>query len=93
MTTHISGAISSPSCSAYGLRSLAKEFVSKYSNDVLDFISNNFYVEDGLKSVHRVEDATNLISRTVTLCRESEVCLYKFSNSEEVLKYDNIVVC
>ena len=86
MTTHIFGAVSSPSCATYGLRSVAKEFEYKYGSSVYEFISSNFYVDDGLKSIQGEEKAKDLIRQTVALCRERGIRLHKFiSNSPEVL--------
>ena len=86
MTAHLFGAISSPACASFGLRRIAKEFV-EYGEDVLDFISHDFYVDDGLRSVRNEEDAISLVRRTVELCSKRGVRLHKFvSNSDELMK-------
>ena len=87
MTSHIFGAISSPACATYGLRAIADEFRTKYGDDAHDFVNNDFYVDDGLKSVDDVEYAKDLIDRTTKLCGERGVRLHKYvSNSVELLK-------
>ena len=50
MTAHLFGAVSSPACASFGLRRVAYEF-PKFGKEVSDFITNDFYVDDGLKSV------------------------------------------
>ena len=86
MTSHIFGAISSPSCATYGLRAIASEFEEVYGNEVSEFVGNEFYVDDGLKSIKSPVEAISLIRRTVMACKERGVRLHKFtSNSKEVL--------
>ena len=85
MTSHIFGAISSPACATYGLRAIANEFNDKYGEDVQSFIHNDFYVDDGLKSVSDVEYAQDLINRTIKLCEERGVRLHKFVSNSVVL--------
>ena len=86
MTAHLFGAVSSPACASFGLRRIAKEF-TEYGDDVLNFISRDFYVDDGLKSVRNEEEAISLVKRTVELCRIRGVRLHKFtSNSKRLLK-------
>ena len=86
MTAHLFGAISSPACATFGLRYIAREFPT-YGADVLDFIGNDFYVDDGLKSVSSEEAAISLVKRTVELCKIRGVRLHKCSsNSENLLK-------
>ena len=51
MNVHIFGAISSPSCSNFALRQNAKDYQSKYGEDVSQSLQRNFYVDDLLKSV------------------------------------------
>ena len=87
MRAHLFGAVSSPSCATYGLRSVAKEFEEKYGSSVHEFVSRNFYVDDGLQSVHGESNAQELISNTVSLCKERNIRLHKFSsNSRKVLE-------
>ena len=87
MRAHLFGAVSSPSCATYGLRSVAREFEGKYGSQVHDFISKNFYVDDGLQSVHGERRAQELINNTVSLCKERNIRLHKFSsNSRKVLE-------
>ena len=84
MTAHLFGAISSPACATFGLRHIAKEFPT-YGTDVLEFIGNDFYVDDGLKSVSSEEAAISLVKRTVELCKIRGVRLHKFSSNSQRL--------
>ena len=84
MTAHLFGAISSPACATFGLRHITEEFPG-YGQDVVDFVSRDFYVDDGLKSVCDEEAAISLVSRTVALCKERGVRLHKFSSNSKAL--------
>ena len=64
MTVHIFGATSSPSCSNFGLKQVASDYQSEFGSDVGDFLRQNFYVDDELKSVEMEETAVDLIART-----------------------------
>ena len=52
-----------------GLRRVADDFRHECGSEAADFIRNNFYVDDGLKSVPSPKDALNLIDKARTLCR------------------------
>ena len=87
MTVHIFGATSSPSCSNFGLKQVALDYESEFGSDVGDFLRQNFYVDDGLKSVETEETAVDLIARTTQLCTKGRLKLHKFvSNSRTVLE-------
>ena len=54
--------------------------------DVKHFVHQNFYVDDCLKSVPTVDEATDLILRSQNLCKKGSVRLHKFvSNSKAVM--------
>ena len=87
MKVHLFGAASSPGCANFGLRQVASDFATDFGEDVRDFIHQEFYVDDGLKSLPTVQQAVDLISRTKQLCEKGGLHLHKFvSNSREVLK-------
>ena len=93
MTAHLFGAVSSPACASFGLRRVANEF-PEYGGDVLDFVTNDFYVDDGLKSVPDEDIAVSLVKRTVEVCKLRGVRLHKFSsNSEKLLKSLPLTEC
>ena len=54
--------------------------------EAANFVGNNFFVDDGLKSVKNTEQATTLIQRTKDLCARGGLRLHKFiSNWKEVI--------
>ena len=86
MTVHLFGAGSSPGCANYGLKRIADDYEEECGPEVAYFIRNNFYVDDGLKSVKNTEQAITLIQRTKDLCARGGLRLHKFiSNSKEVI--------
>ena len=86
MTVHLFGAGSSPGCANYGLKKIADDYEEECGPEAANFVRNNFYVDDGLKSVKNTEQATTLIQRTKDLCARGGLRLHKFiSNSKEVI--------
>lgn len=86
MKVHLFGATSSPGCANYGLRQCASDHEAEVESSAADFLRNNFYVDDGLKSVPSVDEAVKLIQNSVELCAKGEIRLHKFaSNSTEVM--------
>ena len=87
MTVHLFGAASSPSCSNFGLRQIAFDYESQFGLDVGQFLRENFYVDDGLKSVCDEDTAVSLVHRTIEMCKQGGLKLHKFiSNSRTVLE-------
>ena len=60
MTVHVFGNTPSPAIATYGLR----KSVEQAQSDVQEFITRNFYVDDGLVSLKDAETARDLIKRT-----------------------------
>lgn len=86
MTVHLFGAASSPGCSNFGLKKTATDNESEFGSDAAEFIKKDFYVDDGLKSVATVTEATSLIENTKSICAKGGMRLHKFiSNSKEVI--------
>ncbi|XP_044172422.1 uncharacterized protein LOC122956801 [Acropora millepora] len=86
MTVHLFGAASSPGCSNFGLKKTAADNECKFGSDAANFIRKDFYVDDGLKSVATVSEATSLIENTKSICARVGMRLHKFiSNSKEVI--------
>ena len=86
MTVHLFGAGSSPGCANYGLKKIADDYEEECGPEAANFVRNNFYVDDGLKSVKNTEQATTLIQRTKDLCARGGLRHHKFiSNSKEVI--------
>ncbi|XP_070406798.1 uncharacterized protein [Nothobranchius furzeri] len=85
MTVHLFGAASSPGCANYGLKHLAKENRSAYPVGS-QFITRDFYVDDGVTSVQKTEDAIQLVKEARELCAKGGLRLHKFvSNNTDVL--------
>ena len=86
MRVHLFGATSPPGCANFGLKQVASDNEAEFGSHVADFLWNDFYVDDGLKSVPSVEDAVRMIKSSQDMCRKGGLCLHKFaSNSKEVL--------
>lgn len=86
MTVHLFGAASSPGCSNFGLKKTATDNECEFGSDAAEFIKKDFYVDDGLKSVATVSEATSLIENTKSICARGGMRLHKFiSNSKEVI--------
>lgn len=84
MTAHLFGATSSPSVANFALKKAADDY--ECESDAAKFIRNNFYVDDGLKSVATKEEAVTLIEQSKELCRRGGFNLHKFlSNNKDVL--------
>ena len=85
-TVHLFGAASSPAIANFGLKKAASDYEWKYGSDVKDFVHNNFYVDDGLKSVSSVEESVSLVEKCIAFCEECGLKLHKFvSNSPGLL--------
>ena len=86
MRVHLFGAASSPGCANYGLKYLANEYKDKYP-EASKFLTQNFYVDDGLQSVKSQEMAVKIIQDAVKICNQGQIRLHKFvSNDKDVLR-------
>jgi hypothetical protein len=86
MTVHLFGAGSSPGCANFGLKRIADDHEEGCGSDAAKLLRNDFYVDDGLKSVDTVEHATTLIQQTKEMCAKGGLRLHKFtSNSKDVI--------
>ena len=64
MTVHLFGATSSPCCANLAFRTVADDGVNEFGVEAASFIKENFYVDDGLKSVPTVREAIELIKNS-----------------------------
>ncbi|XP_057694568.1 uncharacterized protein LOC130917316 isoform X2 [Corythoichthys intestinalis] len=86
MRVHLFGAASSPGCANFGLKHLADQGKSKFSQATVKFIQHNFYVDDGLLSVNLEEEALQIVREARELCDTAKLHLHKFiSNCEKVI--------
>ena len=65
-------------CANVGLKGIADDYEHKYGKDANDFIRDCFYVDDGLCSVSNKEQASDIIMRSVAMCKEGKIELEKF---------------
>ena len=87
MKVHLFGNTSSPAIATYGLRKTAIVGECKYGTDARDFVENDFYVDDGLKSVPNCEDAIELLHRTRAMLAAANLRLHKIaSNNPKVMQ-------
>ncbi|XP_052814266.1 uncharacterized protein LOC128241385 [Mya arenaria] len=83
MCKHVFGNSPSSAIATYGLR----KSVEKSDQDVQSFVSQDFYVDDGLTSKSTVEGAVDLLLRTQSDLSKSRLRLHKIaSNVPEVMK-------
>ena len=86
MTVHLFGATSSPGCANYALKLTADTFENESGKEAADFVRQDFYVDDGLKSVASQEEAIHLIKNSHELCLKGGFNLHKYiSNDRKVL--------
>ncbi|XP_073728111.1 uncharacterized protein [Misgurnus anguillicaudatus] len=86
MKVHLFGAVSSPGCANYGLRHIANEYSLSHPLGA-QFITRDFYVDDGVTSVETVEKAIQLTKEAQELCAKGGLRLHKFiSNDSTVLQ-------
>ena len=88
MTVHLFGATSSPGCANFGLKKIASDNEAEYGKEVANFVRQDFYVDDGLKSLATVDSAQKLINNSKAMCSKGGVRLHKFvSNNREVIDF------
>ena len=70
MLVHLFGATSSPSCASFALKKTAADNQNDFDVQTVDTVNTNFYVDDCLKSVAKIDEAIQLINQlTVLLSR------------------------
>ena len=75
----------SDECANFGLKNIANENESEFRKEAADFVRQNFYVDDGLKSVETAQDAIALVDNARKMCAKAGLRLHKFvSNNHEV---------
>ena len=93
MKVHPFGATSSPGCANFALKQTAEMYEEEFGHEAAEFIRNDFYVDDGLKSVATVEDAVSLVKDSRDICKRGGFKLCKFtSNVVEVSEIANEAV-
>ena len=86
MTTHSFGATDSPSCANFCLKKAAEDHKGRFSDEAVSVVDNDFYIDDFMKSVRTVSEASSLADEVTCLLSEAGFRLTKStSNSREVL--------
>ena len=67
MRVHLFGAVSSPGYANFALERTADDFEKMFGSEPAEFVTKDFYVDDGLKSVSTATQAIALIQSTKTL--------------------------
>ena len=86
MTVHVFGNSPSPAVAIHCLRQSAKQGKPHYDPEVEQFVTRDFYVDDGLKSLPTAKGVISLLKRTQIILANSNLRLHKIaSNSKEVM--------
>ena len=86
MTVHLFGATSSPGCANFTLKKVASDFGHLCGEEAANFLKNDFYEADGLKSVSTPEVAIALVKNTKLLCERSGFNLHKFVSNQKAVR-------
>ncbi|XP_061908561.1 uncharacterized protein LOC133653372 isoform X2 [Entelurus aequoreus] len=87
MRVHVFGNSPSPAVAIYGLHQSVLRNQPDCDPDVKQFVTHDFYVDDGLKSLPTVEMAVSLLQRTRDTLANSNLRLHKIAaNRKEVLE-------
>ena len=87
MKVHLFGAVSSPGCANFALKRTADDFEVVFAREPAEFVRDDFYVDDGLKSVPSATQPSSLIKSTKCLLAKGGFNLHKFiSNSKDVIE-------
>jgi len=87
MKVHVFGNSPSPAVAIYCMRWAAQQGEREHGFDARQFVECQFYVDDGLTSVARPEEAIDLLTRTQDMLAESNLRLHKVaSNCSQVME-------
>ena len=81
MKVYVFGNTSSPAIATYCLRETAEVGEQEFSSDAKDFVDNNFYVNNGLKSIADSSKAIDLLHRTQAMLATANLRLYKIASN------------
>ena len=86
MTVHVFGAVDSPCCANYALQRAARDQQGKFSEDAINAVRRNFYMDDLLASKQSSDKATVLAKDFIGILATGGFRLTKWmSNNREVL--------
>ena len=81
MKVHVFGNTSPPAVATFCLRRTADVEESVFGSDAKEFVRNNFYIKDGLKSVADTTKAIDLLSHTQAMLARSNLYLHKIASN------------
>ena len=82
MKVHIFGNTSSPAIATFGLRKTAEVGEPEFGSDAREFVDNDIYVDDGLKSTANSRQAIDLLQHTQTMLATGNLHLHKISSND-----------
>ena len=88
MTSHIFSATDSPSCANFCLKRAAEDGRGRFSDEAVNAVNKDFYVDDFVKSVRTVNKASSLVDEVTCLVSEVGFRLTKWmsNNRQELSK-------
>ena len=87
ITSHVFGAVSSPSCANFALKQTGKDGMDMFTEEARNIIESGFYVDDCIKSVTSEGEAVSLIAEVTEMVSLGGFNLTGFvSNSRRVLE-------
>ncbi|XP_072554180.1 uncharacterized protein [Paramormyrops kingsleyae] len=87
MRVHVFGNSPSPAVAIFGLQQSVQCCETESDLDVKQFVTRDFYVDDGLKSLPTVEMAVTLLRKTRDILAKSNLRLHKIAaNRKEILE-------
>ena len=76
----------SPSCANFCLKKVAEDHKGRFSDETVSVVDKDFYIDDFVKSVRTVSEASSLADEVTCLLSEAGFRLTKWmTNSREVL--------
>ena len=82
MKVHTFGNTFSPAVATFGVRKTAQVAEPMFGSHAIEFVENDFYVDDGLKSVASSQQAIDLLQRTQAMLATANFRLNKISSND-----------
>ena len=87
MKVNVFGNTSSPAVATSCLRKTVDVGEQEFRSDAKDFVYNNFYIDEGLKSVANPAEAIDLLTRTRAMLATANLRLHKIASSHPEVTY------
>ena len=84
-TSHIFGCSSSPAVASFALKFLSHINVEEQFKSAQPYLQTSFYVDDFLCSSDSVEEATNILSSSITMLKNYNMRLHKITSNSRAL--------